>query len=298
MNTITDLNSSCAGSSFAATDGYRLNAARVKQTAVSAEQNTDITIMTEQGDRVTLSVDADFQSSYTTYSGLAANNNGYAEIEGRHYNFGASFEQSITVEGDLNEQELKDIKKLLKRLDRIIHKFLDGRSDKVAKKTAKLLKNMKTIDSLEARFESQKRAAVLDKKFIEATALSTPDADRQVQPLQLPPGFRSEFKPIDDLTDDMIDVVDASQVQPSNLMRSIHKLFKRLFSDINRDGEGHTDKINLARLIQSDFIQKLQEFSTNATKVPQDGQYLPQTGHLDAERWSMPTLPRYPDIKS
>ncbi len=300
MNTITGLNAGCCDSGFAATDGYSLNAARVSQTAVSVEKNTDITIMTEQGDRVTLSVEAGFQSSYTTYSGLAANHTGYAEIRGKHFAFDLSLEQSIRVEGDLNEQEIKDIKKVLKRLDRIIHKFLDGRSDKVAKKVGMLLKNMKTTDSVEARFAFRAGAAVLDKaelslprqtqtklmplgykKFIEATDFSTPDSDRRIQLLQLPPGFSSEFKPIHELTDDMIDDVEASQIQPPQLMRFIHILFERLFSDINRGGARNTDKMNLSRLIQSDFIQKLQNLSSKAPKVPPDVQCPPKTDNLD-----------------
>ena len=192
MNTITDLNPRWCDSCYAAPDRYSLNAARVQQAAVSAEQNTDITIMTEQGDRVTLSVDAEYQSAYTTYSGLAANNNGYATIEGRHFSFDLSMEQSIRVEGDLNEQELKDIKKVLKRLDRIIHKFMDGRLEKVARKAGRLLESMKTIDSIEARVEFQKSAAVLHKEIVAAATLSKPVAGRRIQPLQLPPEFSDE----------------------------------------------------------------------------------------------------------
>ena len=282
MNTISDYHPSYSDSSFAATEGYGLNAARVKQTAVSAEQNTAITITTEQGDRMTLSVDAGFQSSYTTYSGLAANNNGYAKIEGQHDRIGLSLEQSIRVEGDLNKQELKDIRKVLNRLERIIHKFMDGRLDTVSSKAGKLLENMKTLDSVAARFEFQTSASVLDKEFMEATALSRPDVDRRIQPLQLPQGFSSEFKPIHELTDDMIDVVEASPIQPSKLMQSIHSLFARLLGDISRGGARHTDKMNLARLIQSDFIQKLEALFAEAPQVPQDGPLPPKIGNPDA----------------
>ena len=151
MNTITDLNPGCCGRSFAATDGYSGNAAGVRQTAVSAGQRTDITIVTDDKDKVTLSFDADYQSFHTTYSALVANHSGYAIIEGERFAFDLSLEQSIRMEGDLNEQESKDISKVLKRLNRIMKKFLAGRMDDLAPKAGRLFNNMQTIDSVEAR---------------------------------------------------------------------------------------------------------------------------------------------------
>lgn len=282
MNTIAGHNPTCFDNSFAATDSYRLNAARVSQTAVSAEQNTDITIMTEQGDRVTLSVDADFKSSYTTYSGLAANNHGYAKIEGRHFSFDLSLEQSIRVEGDLNEQELKDIKKVLKRLDRIIHKFLDGRLEKVARKAGKLLDDMKTIDSVEARVEVTQKAAAVDAQYVEATALSSFDGDRPAGRRPLPLEHSSEFNPIRELTDEMVDLVKESQVDPVKVTRFLDDFIQRLLANATRGGHANSDIANLTRLIQTDFFQKLQNLSAKEPKVPQDGQYPPITGDLDS----------------
>lgn len=267
MNSITALNPFSTESGYAPAESRSYNAARVNQTAVAGEQSTDITIITDQKDRVTLSFDADFQTSYTTYTGLAANNNGYAKVEGKYFAFDLSLEQSISVEGDLNEQELKDIKKVIKRLGRIMKKFLAGSLDDVAQKAGKLLKNMKTIDSVDARIEFTKSALMLDKKYVEATALSPMDTDQNIQASQLPPEFSSEFKPIHELTDGMVDIVEGSQIHPAKMMRGVHRLFRHLFSDIARGEPQNRDKMNLARLIQSDFIEKLKELSSQVFKA-------------------------------
>jgi hypothetical protein len=266
MNFIPAVNPFSTDSGYGAADGRSCNAARVSQTAVAGEQSADITIMTDQNDRVTLSFDAGFQSSYTTYSGLAANNNGYAEIEGRHLAFDISLEQSISVEGDLNEQEVKDIKKVLQRLGRIMQQFLTGSLDDVAQKAGKLLKNMATIDRVDARVEFSKSAMVLDKQYVEATALSPREPEYKIQPLPLPPEFSSEFKPIHELTDGMVDLVERSQVHPAKMMRGVAGLFHHLFGDIARGGPLNVDKMNLARLIQSDFIEKLKELFAPVVK--------------------------------
>ena len=281
MNTITGHHPTCFDNSFAATDSYRLNAARVSQTAVSAEQNAAITIMTEQGDRVTLSVDAAYQSSYTTYSGLAANNDAYANIEGRQFSFDLSLEQSIRVEGDLNEQELKDIKKLLKRLDRVIHKFLDGKFEKVAQKAARLLKNMETIDSVEARVEVAQKAAAVDAQYVEATALSSFNGERSAGRRPLPLEHSFEFNPIRELTDEMVDVVKESQVDPVKVTRFLDNFIQRLLANATRGGQADSDIASLTRLIQSDFFQKLQNLSAKEPKAPQDGQYPPKSADRD-----------------
>jgi hypothetical protein len=47
-------------------------------------------------------------------------------------------------------------------------------------------------------------------------------------------------------------------------MQSVHGLFERLLGDISRGGERHSDKMNLARLIQSDFLQQLQNLSAKS----------------------------------
>ena len=60
MNSITALNPFSTESGYATADSRSYNAARVSQTAVAGEQSTDITIITDQKDRVTLSFDADF----------------------------------------------------------------------------------------------------------------------------------------------------------------------------------------------------------------------------------------------
>ena len=101
-------------------------AAKVDQATVSSEQSMEVTIITDQKDIVTLSFDADFNSSYSTYEGLAKSDSGYARIAGRQFSYDVSIEQSVKVDGDLNKEELHDIRKVMKRIGRMMKKFLSG----------------------------------------------------------------------------------------------------------------------------------------------------------------------------
>ena len=267
MNTITGLNPICADSGYAAADNCSYAAARVSQTEVAGEQSTDITIVTDEKDKVTLSFDLGYQSSYTTYSALATNNNASAKIEGQQFDFDLSLEQSIRVEGDLNEQELKDIKKVLKRLGRMIKNFLAGGIDDASHRTGRLFKNLSTIDSVAARFEVTQRAAVVDQQYVEATALSTLDGDRPVDPQPSSPQPAQEFEPIHELTDDMVDVVKGSRIHPAKMTRFIDRFFHRLFENSRHGHRPKRHMTNLARLILSEFMQKLQDLSANTTKA-------------------------------
>ena len=264
MTMIPGFNPFSADSGYTAAENCSYTAARVSETAVAGGQSTDITIVTDEKDKVTLSFAADYQSSYATYSALAASRNGYANIEGQDFNFDLSLEQSIRVEGDLNEQEIKDIKKVLKRLGRIMNNFLSGRIDDVAHKAGRLLKSMQTIDSVEARFEVAKKVAVVDQQYVEATALSSFEGDRLIEPQPLPPELSHESTPIRELTDDMVAVVRASQVDFAKMSRFIDRFFRRLLGNIARGGLANRNIMNLARLIQSDFLQQLQNLSAKS----------------------------------
>ena len=242
-------------------DSNFYSAAKVSQATISSEQSMEVTIVTDQKDIVTLSFDADFNSSYSTYEGLAKSENGYAKIEGKRFSYGVSIEQSVKVEGDLNKQEMHDIKKVMKRIGRMMKKFLAGQTGDVAEKARKLLKNSKTLESVDAKLEFEKSTSVLRQTYAEATNVSSSDSMVKIQPVELPAEFSRRFKPIDRLTDKMADEVRKAGLKPARLLKEADNLFYRMFKDFARKGPLNTDKMNIARLIQSDFMEKLKELS-------------------------------------
>lgn len=110
---------------------YR-SAGYVKEQSFTSHENldTDLVIHTKDGDRVTLISNSYSQTDAYTYdskgmvqteAGTAAFSNSYRDIS---LASGKSF--SFTVEGDLNEDELKDLENMLKGLDGIISDVTTG----------------------------------------------------------------------------------------------------------------------------------------------------------------------------
>ncbi|MDA0739808.1 MAG: hypothetical protein O2999_13435 [Nitrospirae bacterium] len=84
---------------------------------VHTQTQTGLTILTAEGDKVTLSTNAAFQGT-----GVKYNARGVAEGQAltlRSNSLEGSFisEKQITIEGDLNEQEIQDIKKIVNQVN-------------------------------------------------------------------------------------------------------------------------------------------------------------------------------------
>ena len=168
MNTISSLNPFTANPKGLALDSDFYNQAKLTQAAISSEQSMEITIVTDQKDIVTLSFEADFDTTYTTYEGLATSQNGYAAIEGKQLSYEISVQQSVQVEGDLNRQEVRDIKKVMHQIGRMMKKFLAGKIDDVAEKAQSLLQNSNSLERVDAVWEFEKSASVLSQSQAEA----------------------------------------------------------------------------------------------------------------------------------
>jgi hypothetical protein len=99
------------GSGSARYDLSRLNALSVWE-----EQNTDLSIVTAEGDRVTISADYRAEATVATYEHLALSDAGFRIIEANMLDFKVEQDIAVSVEGELNETELADIKTLLSDL--------------------------------------------------------------------------------------------------------------------------------------------------------------------------------------
>jgi hypothetical protein len=86
-----------------------------KLTRVSADQSTstELTIVTAEGDRVTLSGTTTAHLGYAGYSHLGASKGGAVAVQGEAATAAVSQQVQLTVQGDLSDQERADIEKLV-----------------------------------------------------------------------------------------------------------------------------------------------------------------------------------------
>ena len=105
--------------------------------SVSQSQNTAVTLVTAEGDTVTLSSGFESETKFETYDSRILLSREWSR----------SF--SLSVEGDLSREERRDIHKALRTINQVTRTLLRGDVEKAAKQSEKL-QRLDSIASLEA----------------------------------------------------------------------------------------------------------------------------------------------------
>ena len=143
----------------------------IKGVTVSNEFSGRLSVRTEEGDTITLGADLD--TSFRAGRFYAHGESGQMEVgigaEYSRYSLHQDF--GITVDGDLNEQELRDLQKLLHKISTIFHGFVEGQDEQALAQTATLaerLGQLTTLSSLDLSVQVLRSVTVM------ATSTSTP----------------------------------------------------------------------------------------------------------------------------
>jgi len=221
----------------------------------SHQQNTDATIVTAEGDRVTLSWSSHFQATYTIYNSLARITGESTWLQGNEFLLETDRELTISVDGDLNWRELRDIQKAIKTIDSIIRDFLSG---DIAHAVAKGLKiaQLESLSSLEAsaRFE---QSVCLEQQLVTEITPCPPEPAEGITP-------KSDMTALEDiyrLTDKMMKVVQDSGVKPADLLKPLRKVFSQLSKELSREDHPDSPKLAKAELIKSDLLNRIEHLS-------------------------------------
>jgi hypothetical protein len=129
--------------------------AQSQKTSVQSTQTAEIEIYTAEGDKVTLSAMIQFEASsesYASYGRLGRSHNSHHHRQDGHGqdhqqnavtgNSSASVSStqkySVSIEGNLNQQELQDIQKALQTIEQASQKMESGNLDGAQNKLEKL----------------------------------------------------------------------------------------------------------------------------------------------------------------
>jgi len=129
---------------------------------VCEDQSADINIVTAEGDKVTLSSDHHSEATLLTYEHLACSNSGYAAEDGRLVDVNEQRNVSVSVKGQLNDEELADIQALLSDLGRMLKAFLTGKGEGSVGEDSADLSRYGSLSAVEADFEVHANLKALD----------------------------------------------------------------------------------------------------------------------------------------
>jgi hypothetical protein len=114
---------------------------------VFTSQNVVLNLTTKEGDNVSISLAASTQSDFLKYQETRQDNEGGYVRQSQMYSSDSEKNFKMTVDGDLSEQERKDIGKVLKTIDNMMADFVQGHLEPAIEKAGKL-SQLDTISGL------------------------------------------------------------------------------------------------------------------------------------------------------
>ena len=246
---------------------------RLNRLSVSEEQQADVDIVTAEGDRVTLSSDYSAAASLATYEHLALSDSGYRHIEAQMLNFQMEQDIAVTVEGDLNPQELADIKSLISDLGTMFKEFLASggqESPGIDEEFAKL----SSLRSVQAQFEYSASVGYLSAQSDEMTiggpvpVPSLPEAEapvaataQQAAPAVDPPPVATPLPPppaeTAPLADRMTQKVRDSGVKPQKILKLLKKFLKQFLKGMGAHAGGDAEKAKRGESVLEKFFDQV-----------------------------------------
>ena len=135
------------------------NASETQLAAVSSSQSLDLDIVTQEGDKVTLSIDAKMSALYASHGHVDADDGGML-VQWDEFGAGQlEREISLSVEGDLNTRERREIRKVIKTINRMMHNFVHGKLKPMMAQADKL-EGLQTIDALDVNMSYERQVVV------------------------------------------------------------------------------------------------------------------------------------------
>jgi len=213
-------------------DAQAVNASRSIQEA--------FTIVTKEGDKVTLSGSSRFELGLTTYNASGRIQGADVNAQGQSLSLSSSRELSISVEGDLSEEELRDIRKLVRTTERLARDFARGDLDAVAKDTRKL-SGLDSLASFQGEISiSQSLSVAQLQQSVVATPANPSAISTQADSTGTPPtvgvAAATPSTP-DQLVSAIRGEIQKSGIDPKKLIKPFEGLFSRLAGSSHERGE-------------------------------------------------------------
>ncbi len=121
---------------------------KVSAISTATDLTGRLSVTTAEGDTITLTADFEARFQALNYRGQIQTDAGTAQVSAKRIEASLSKQYGVTVEGDLNEQELNDLEKLFRKVSGIFNKYFRGQDDEALAKTAKLADKFGGLSSL------------------------------------------------------------------------------------------------------------------------------------------------------
>lgn len=222
------------------TQSFSNRSLQVNQIAAASQMEKDITIYTDEGDKVTLSFESEKSVYYANYQGqtrqvqelglqnAAALQMQQVAVSGEMLAMNNNSNFAIAVEGDLNDQELKEIKTALQKIDTLMTDILYRNDTARMATTTAELRQLDSLVGIEADYQYKKAEMVQ-----QSTLSDRSETVRTKAPVDSHRRSGRRRVPIRRMLNDLIQRVKASGVKPRMFARPLKELFKDFSGHMN-----------------------------------------------------------------
>lgn len=213
------------------------------------QAKTDLTLVTNEGDTVTLSAKSTLKTSYTSYN-AQGRVQGPQDVAAKLLKLSAKNKVSVAVDGHLNAEEMADIEHLLGQIADIAIDFFTGDGDKTLSQALNI-DDLDTIANFHATVRLKQRVSTTQLVAIEELpkmklGVEMPDTQSLLPTTDL-----------DATVDDMVKAARASNLAAKTLTNDLPGFVTSLFEQLADALAFDTSKRQLAATISTKFSQRL-----------------------------------------
>lgn len=252
--------------SFLPQEGYHA-VTRASVLSASSQKSTDISLLTADGDKVTISANSAFQAGFASYDFRGRLNGHEATLQGRSLNISSSSSFAIAVEGDLSEEELDDIKKLVGNIEKLGEDFFSRPLADSLSQALSVGEDLDSIVSFEARFSFSQQVSVAhevkqEREAPSATLPSNTASSRNAAPASTSDTVPAlSLKDVQSFVNKLLKETHNSQVEPEKVADKLPQLLTKLFQRFAKEFDFDEPKRHLADKIHEKVSRSLRDSS-------------------------------------
>lgn len=242
--------------SFLSPEGYH-GVTQASLLGASSRKNTDISLVTAEGDKVTISARSALQAGFAAYDYRGRLQGNEASLSGRSFQISAENSFALSIEGELSKEELADIKKLVAKIEKLGSQFFSQPLENSLEKTLEL-GDLDSIASFTANLRYEQQLTIAQVTQAEREASSTPSTVSDASQYDASAISENSVK---NFIEKLLREVKESQVDEKkaaeHLPRFLSKLFKKLAKDLDFD----EPKLKLADHLHQKVAQGLEQLA-------------------------------------
>ncbi len=216
----------------------------------SVSKDTELKLRTKEGDIVTLTASSEFETGTNTYSALKKTGNSINSLNVFSQNMEYRSYYEISMEGNFSREEIRDINKAIKKLEKAMKHLSNGNLEKAIQDTASL-SDLDSIGNFQAsltynsssKYEYFEKSTIQPKEGIRQKEIELADKSRSI---------------LEKLTDELAETAKKTKIPREKIIAPVNRLFQDMKDQAARTGRRKLNPWNnFFNDLQKNFSKKL-----------------------------------------